>query len=372
MHFQLTDEQTLIKETLARFLADRYDLARRRQYLTLPDGFSRDNWRELTELGLPGLALPDTLGGIGGSAVDIMIVMEEVGYHAAVEPFAAAFATGAALACADNKGEAERLAEGLIGGTLLVSPALLEGRKSSAGPPTTTARAEATGFHLNGAKRLVPHPSADLFLVSASTAIGPPGVRQQLFTVPSDAPGLSRRCYSLIDGAPACDLHLEDATVSHEALQVDVGKGAEAIERVATTLAFAGAAESVGVLRRLVETTSDYVKTRIQFGKPLAAKQVVRHRIAEMYMHSELARSAVIGAAVRQRDTQEWRRSVAAAKVTVGAAADFIGKQSVQLHGGMGVSDEYEVAHAYKRLMVLKLIHGDARTHARSLGAMAA
>lgn len=372
MHFQLTDEQTLIKETLARFLADRYDLARRRQYLALPDGFSRDNWREISELGLVGLALPDTLGGIGGSAVDIMIVMEEVGYHAAVEPFAAAFATGAALACADDKGEAERLAEGLIGGTLLVSPALLEGRESFAGSPTTTARAEAGGFRLKGAKRLVSHPSAELFLVSARTAAGPSGVGQQLFTVPGDAPGLSRSCYSAIDGAAACDLHLEDATVSRKALQVDVGNGAEAVERVATTLAFAGAAESVGVLRRLVEVTRDYLKTRVQFGKPLAAKQVVRHRIAEMYMHSELARSAVIGAAVRRRDTEEWRRSVSAAKVTVGAAADFIGKQAVQLHGGMGVSDEYEVSHAYKRLMVLKLLYGDARTHARRLGAIAA
>ena len=364
MHFQLTNEQTLIRDSFARFLADRYDLSRRRKYLALPDGFSRDNWRELAELGILGLAVPADLGGIGGSAVDIMIVMEEVGYRAAVEPFAATFATGAALAFADDREEAAQLAEKMMGGTLLVAPALLEARRGFGEQPLTTAREEPGGHRLEGAKQRVSFPTADLFLLNA-------GPGQQLFVVPSDTPGLSRHCYSVIDGAPACDLRLEDAAVAQPALLVHSGKGAEATESVTSILAFAGAAESVGILRRLVETTRDYLKTRVQFGKPLATKQVIRHRVAEMYMHSELARSAVIGAAVRQGNPGEWHRSIAAAKVTVGAAADFIGKQAVQLHGGMGVSDEYEVSHAYKRLMVLNLLYGDARSYALRLGAMA-
>lgn len=372
MHFQLTDEQSLIKETLARFFAHRYDLSRRREYLALPDGFSRDNWRELANLGLLGLTMPPHLGGIGGTAIDIMIVMEQVGYHAALEPFAATFATGSALAFADDRVVAAQIAEGVMAGTLFVAPALLDARRGFTEPPSTSARAEPDGHRLNGAKRLVPYPTANLFLINTGMEGSDADRNQQLFAVPSNTTGLSLLCYTAIDGAPACDLRLEDAVVARDDLLVDIDKGAETAQKLATLLAFTTAAECVGILQRLVETTRDYLKTRVQFGKPLAAKQVIRHRIAEMYMHSELARSAVIGAAVRESDSGEWQRGVAAAKVTVGAAADFIGKQAVQLHGGMGVSDEYEVSHAYKRLMVLKLLHGDARSHAMRLGTMAA
>ncbi|HEX4892043.1 MAG TPA: acyl-CoA dehydrogenase family protein [Hyphomicrobiaceae bacterium] len=372
MHFKLSDEQILVRDTLSRFLADRYDLSSRRRYLALADGFSRENWRDLAELGLLSLAFPAALGGMGGTLVDSMIVMEELGYHAAVEPFSATFAVGVALGFADDRNEAARLAERLTAGELIVSPALLEPRLSFDRPPKTSARPEAGGFRLSGTKRLVRYPAAELFLVSAAPvcASGSLGAAE-LFLVPANSEGLSRLSYRTIDGAPGCDLHLENATLPQSRRLVGADLGADALERVTMFLAFAGSAEMLGILRRLVETTRDYLKTRVQFGKPLATKQVVRHRIAEMYMHCDLARSAVIGAALRELGSAESRRAVAAAKVTVNAAADYIGKQAVQLHGGMGVSDEHEVSHAYKRLMVLKPQFGDTRTHARHLGAVA-
>lgn len=373
MHFELSDEQSLMKDTLSRFFNDRYDLARRREYLCGPAGFSRENWQDLAQLGFTAVALPENLGGMGGNSVEMMVVMEELGYHGAVEPFAGAtFAIAAALSYADDREQAANIAGKVASGELIVSPALLERGVPFDHPPATSARLDGDCYRLSGSKRLVPHPAADLFLISAS-AIGPENQRSnELFLVPSATAGLSQLRYSTVDGTPNCDLHFDDMKLPASARVVGGPKADEALEQVIATLAFACATESLGILRRLLEMTRDYLKSRVQFGKPLATKQVVRHRLAEMYMHSELARSAVIGATVRKVGSADWRRSVAAAKVTVNTAADYIGKQAVQLHGGMGVSDEYEVSHAYKRLLVLKPLFGDARAHSRYLGAMAA
>lgn len=374
MDFQLTDEQVLIRETFGRFLAERYNLARRREYLAERQGFSRANWKELADLGLIGLPFPREMGGLGGNAVDMMIIMEEIGFHAAVEPFAASAIVGAqAVSSARDANVAAGTAEEIISGAKLLTYALFEedGRYDPL-RIRTLARSDEDGFLLTGAKRLVPYPGSDLFLVSAVTTpdAGKDGIA--LFLVPGTAPGLSIHDYTTIDGLAVGDLHFDNVRLPPGAQLVGAERSRAAIEELAGTMTFAYAAEALGILRRMFETTTEYLKTRVQFGRPLAAKQVVRHRLAEMYMHCELARSAVIGAAVREPGSVDWRRSVAAAKITVDTAGDFIGKQAVQLHGGMGVSDEYEVSHYYKRLLVLKALFGDARKHAGELARLTA
>lgn len=374
MHFELSDEQRLMKDTLARFLDDRYDLARRRGYLSSPPGFSQENWHDLAQLGLTALAFPEHLGGMNGTFVDTMIVMEETGYHLAVEPYlSTVIAAAAVLGWAEDHAHARFLADRIISGGAILSLALYEqGTRDELLAPRTWVRAVGESFHLNGIKRLVSYPSADLFLVSASTdpKVGPSGT--EFFLIPAGAVGMSQNRYVRIDGMSCCDLHLDDVKLPGSARIVGAQRGAEALEQLIATLSFACSAEALGVLRRMFETTRDYLKSRVQFGAPLSNKQVVRHRLAEMYMHSELARSAVIGAAVRNVGSPDWRRSIAAAKVMVNTAADYIGKQAVQLHGGMGVSDEYEISHYYKRLLVLKALFGDSRSHARFLGSIAA
>jgi len=374
MDFQLTDEQLLIGETFRRFLAERYDVARRRQYLAEPEGYSRANWKDMADLGLIGLPFPKDMGGHDGNAVDMMIIMEEIGFHAAVEPFAANAIVGAqVLASARDAAAAAGTAADIIAGTKRLSYALFEqdGRYDPL-RIQTLARADDDGFLLTGAKRLVPYPRSDLFLVSAVTTPHAGKDDIALFLVPANLPGLSINAYRTIDGLAAGDLYFNTVRLPPGAQLVGAEHSRAIIEELAGTMAFAHAAEAVGLLRRLFETTREYLKTRVQFGRPLAAKQVVRHRLAEMYMHCELARSAVISVAVREPGSPDWRRSVAAARITVSTAGDFIGKQAVQLHGGMGVSDEYEVSHYYKRLLVLNALFGDARKHAGELARMTA
>lgn len=372
MQFQLSDEQTMIKDTIARFLADRYDIVRRREYLGEAKGFSEASWQQLGELGLTALPFPERLGGMGGTAVETMTVMEEIGYHCAVEPFASSIVAGAlAFSRADSDEVALQHGADIASAATLLSYALFEeGARYDPLRIRTRARAAGGSYLLSGSKRLAPYPAADLFLVSA-LAPGPGGGEDvALFLVPRGAPGLTIVEYRTVDGLAACDLHLQ--AVPSAQLLVGPENGRTATEDLAATMAFAYSAEVVGILRRMLETTCGYLKSRVQFGRPLAAKQVIRHRIAEMYMQCELARSMVIGAAVRVPGSAKWRRSVAAAKVTANTAADFVGKQAVQLHGGMGVSNEYEISHYYKRLLALKALFGDTREHASNLGRMAA
>lgn len=372
VHFQLSDEQTIIKDTLARFLADRYDIVRRRGYLAEPRGFSEANWQQLAELGLTTLPFPERLGGMGGSGAETMIVMEEIGYHCAVEPFAPSIIAAAeALSRADDDDVARKHVADLASGAVVLTYALFEERAPH--DPLrigTRAIVEDGSYLLSGSKRLAPYPAADLFLVSALAPRPEGGEDVALFLVPKDAPGVAVVEYRTVDGLPACDLQFAAAPTTE--LLVGLENGRAATSHLCSAMAFAHSAEAVGILRRMLETTTNYMKSRVQFGRPLAAKQVVRHRIAEMYMQYELARSMVIGAAVREPGSPEWRCSVAAAKVMVNTAADFVAKQAVQLHGGMGVSDEYEISHYYKRLMVLKALFGDTREHASDLGGMVA
>lgn len=372
MHFQLSDEQTIIKDTFARFLADRYDIARRREYLVEPKGFSEESWQQLGELGLTALPFPERLGGMGGTAVETMIVMDEIGYHCAVEPFAPCIIAAAqVLSGAHGNDSARKHAADLASGRIVLTYALFEERaRYDPLRIDTRARVEDGSYLLSGSKRLVPYPAADLFLVSALAPRPRGGEDVALFLVSREAPGVTILEYRTVDGLPACDVQFAAAPTTE--LLVGPENGRAATADLCAAMAFAHSAESVGILRRMFETTTNYMKSRVQFGRPLAAKQVVRHRIAEMYMQYELARSMVIGAAVREAGRDDWRRSVAAAKVMVNTAADFVAKQAVQLHGGMGVSDEYEISHYYKRLMVLRALFGDTREHASSLGRMLA
>lgn len=373
MNFELTEEQALYRDSVASFLSDRYSIQNRARYLEQARGYDPSIWAGLAELGVLSLPFSTALGGLGGTAREVAIVQEEIGYHLAVEPFAQNVAIPAvALEFFEDRDLASSLADGMMSGTTTIAVAVTEDRNNPAadtGP--CRARLSGGGVTLAGGKQFVAYPSAERFLVSATLGDAgdePAGV---LLLVPADTPGLAINHYRLIDGTPAADIAFESVELPASAIVVSNGAG-DAIESMCRMGAHAAVAECLGILRRMFELTTEYMKNRVQFGKPLAANQVVRHRLAEMLMHYELAQSVVAGLGLYRVGTVQASRQLSAAKVTMAEAFEFIGKQSIQLHGGIGLTDEYELSHRYKRALVLQDSYGSKRSHSLKLAELEA
>jgi len=374
MNFDLTEEQTLYRDTVNSFLSDRYTIQSRSSYLEQESGYDRSNWAELANLGVLALPFSADIDGLGGTATEVAIIQEEIGYHLAVEPFAENVAIPAvAFNAFDDQDLARSMAEDIISGGKTIAVAVFEERESPASDARVCrAKVNGDGITLSGSKQFVAYPSRDLLLVSA--AVGDQGDQPAniLLVVPTDTPGIAINHFRLIDGTPAANIEFENVELPASALVVGSDQANRAIEEMYRLGAHAAVAESLGILRRMFELTTEYMKNRVQFGKPLVTKQVVRHRLAEMLMHYELAQSVVAGLALYQADTLQSNKQLSAAKVTIAQAFDFIGKQSIQLHGGIGVTDEYELSHYYKRALVLQDSYGTKRTHSLKLAQLEA
>jgi alkylation response protein AidB-like acyl-CoA dehydrogenase len=357
-------------------MAKEYGFEKRRAILRSPEGMSREVWSKLAEMGLLGLQVPEEQGGVGAGAVETMLTMNAFGRGLLVEPYlpSAILATGLIreLGSPDQK---EKLLARLAAGELIATPAHGEAfARYDLGRVGTSAAPGRDGFVLNGRKAVVLHAqSAALLVVSArpagdgrspqGAASNAPGV--SLFLVPRDAPGVTVLAYPTMDGQRAADVILRDVRIPRDALLGPEGGALPALSAVWDVGLAALCAEAVGALQAIFDATLEYTKTRKQFGVPIAKFQALQHRMADMLMHVEQAKSMSYLAAVRCTDADARARShaVSAAKVLVGQACRFVGQQAVQLHGGMGMTDEMMVSHHFKRLAVIELSLGDTEHH---------
>lgn len=377
MDFGYTPEQLALRETLQRFVAREYRFEQRQALLACELGFSAAAWRTYAELGLLALPFPESLGGLNGSATDVMLAMEQIGRGLLLEPYLPTVVlAGGLLVDFANRAQAAPLIESLIAGELKLALAHGEPRaRYQLAHVATTAEQQGAGWRLRGHKAVVlGGPSADRLIVSARTN---GEVRDchgiSLFLVDARAEGVKLRAYATHDGTRAADIQLDQVQVGADALVGLPDQALPAIERAVDLAIAALCAEAAGIIQALNESTLEYLKTRKQFGVPIGGFQALQHRMADMAVAAEQAQSMAILAAVRvnSADAALRRRAVSGAKAYIGQAARFVGQQAVQLHGGMGVTDALIVSHYFKRLTAIGLTFGDADYHLTRFGDLA-
>lgn len=365
MDFALSEERRIFKDTVDKLLADRYSLATRHRAAASPTGFERALWAEFADVGLIGALLPLEVGGFGGEGVDIALVFEALGRRLVVEPFLASGILGATPLLLAGSAIQRAHLEAVVAGTRLL--AFAHGEPGSRYSLTEVAtRATGTddgGWRLTGRKAVVLNgDSADLFVVSARTG---GAVADEtglgLFLVRAEAAGLERRGYGGIDGARAAELVLDgvvgepvgEPTGAYPVIEATVGRGVLAL-----------ASEGLGLMETCRELTLDYVKTRTQFGRPIGSFQALQHRLVDMVLEIEQARSAVmLAAASLGGDRLPRERSLAAAKHLTGRVGRLVAEETIQIHGGIAMTWEYAAGHYAKRLVMLDHLLGDTDHH---------
>jgi alkylation response protein AidB-like acyl-CoA dehydrogenase len=369
MNFDFSEEQNQLRDALARLLDRGYEFDKRKHIVASEAGMSREIWKQLAELGALSIALPEAHGGAGGGAVDTLVIMEALGRRLVVEPYLATVVLGAGLvARAGSDAQRARLLPKVGAGQQLLALAHDEaGSRYELAQVATRARAEGGGFVLDGEKTVVlGGGAADTLIVSARTA-GEPGdpAGISLFLVDAGAPGVSRNSYATQDNQRAADVRLAGVRVGGDARLGAAGDGAALVEHAIQHGISAVCAEALGVMAVLVDLTSSYVKTRKQFGVPIGSFQALQHRLADMLMRVEQARSMayLLATTVDAGDPAARRRITAAAKAMVSQAGRFVGQGAIQLHGGIGVTDEAPVSHYFKRITTISMTFGDADHH---------
>jgi len=369
MDFDLSDEQKLLKDSVDRLLGNHYGFEARQAYAQEAQSFSCKLWRQYAELGLLALPFAEKYGGIDGSPVDSMIVMEAFGRALTLEPyFATVVLAGSLLRFGGSEKQRDFLLPKIASGDVLMAFAHSERQsRYNLASVTATARKDGDGFVLNGAKSLVIHgDSAEMFIVScrlSGTPTDKSGIG--LFLVDAAATGLTRHGYATIDGQRAAELTLSGVRVAADAVIGEAGNAISLIERVADIAIAAQCAEAVGAMAAMHDMTVDYLRTRKQFGMPIGSFQVLQHRAADMLIALEQARSMAMLAAMTadSDDGGERRKAISAAKVQICNSGRAIGQQAIQLHGGIGMTMEYKVGHYFKRVTAIAAMFGDAGHH---------
>ncbi|MCK9379483.1 MAG: acyl-CoA dehydrogenase family protein [Sulfuritalea sp.] len=369
MNFDYSEEQLALQDTLRRFIDKEYRFDQRRTLAQSEDGFSREVWAQLAELGLLALPFPEEYGGLGGNAVDTMLVMEVLGRGLVLEPYLGTVVlAGSLIRDAGTLSQKDMLLPAIAGGELLMTLAHYEpGTRYEMNHIATTAKSTGNSYLINGAKSVVLGGNdADKIVVSARTGGGRrdnDGI--SLFVVGRTAPGLIIRGYPTQDGSRAAETQFDNVEVGDDALLGTKDGALPIIERAIDYAIVALCAEAVGIMTALNEATLDYLKTRKQFGQPIGRFQALQHRMVDMVIATEQARSMATLSAVRvdSIDAAERRRVVSAAKAYVGQSARSVGQAAVQLHGGMGVVDELNVSHYFKRLTMINATFGDTDHH---------
>lgn len=368
MDFTLSDEQAMLRDTVARYLAESDPLdARLKRRAIKPEGDAQ-LWRALaTDLGILGASLPEDAGGLGGGAVENMVIMEALGEALAVTPYLSCVVLAGGVLKAAGGARATALLSAIADGSAQVALAALEADARHAfHSVATTARREGNGWRLDGAKAVVlGAPDADHLLVTARTAGDTRDVRGvSLFLVPRDADGVTRHDYRLIDATPAADVDLAGVLLPADALLGEEGAALPLLEAAGDAAVAAQCAEATGVMRRMLADTVAYTKERKQFGQPLAAFQVLQHRMVDMFMAVEQAQSAALLATLNlDADAATRARAASAAKAVVADGIRFVGQNAVQLHGAMGMTDELAVGHYFKRATAIEQQFGAADHH---------
>ena len=372
MDFSFSQEQTMLADSVQRFIQDSYTFEQRQKLLQTEDGFSRDNWSQFAELGWLALPFPEGQGGFGGTSVETMILMEAFGKGLVVEPYLATItlagaAISEALAIKGNDAQQAILAQIMEGKTLAALAFVEPQARFNLADIATTAKSAGGNWTLAGFKAVVlGGPSADYLVVPARTS-GEQRDEQgiSLFLVDASAKGVSRRDYPTIDGLRASEVQLEAVTVPSENLLGNEGEGFSLLSRVIDNAILSAGAQVVGAMEVLYKATVEYCNTREQFGQPIGKFQVLQHRMVDMFMEHEQAKSLLYMAALRMAgdDARAASKALSALKVQVGRGGRFVGQSAVQLHGGMGMTDELSVGHYFKRITAIETLFGDAGHH---------
>jgi alkylation response protein AidB-like acyl-CoA dehydrogenase len=370
MDFSFSEEQRLLRDSLANFLGDTYGFAKRRDALASEGGWRPDIWRAFaTDLGILGAALPEALGGLGGGPVDTMVIMEELGRALVVEPYLDTIVIAAGLLKRFDTPAARDAVERIVAGDLIATLAWGEpaGRFNVA-DVATAARRDGAGWRLDGHKAVVSSaPWASHLLVTARTSGGQrdrEGI--SLFLVDKAMAGVATRDYPTVDGGRASEIAFDGVTLGADALLGDEGQALSVVELVLDEARAALCAEAVGVMSELQRQTVDYAKQRRQFGQAIGDFQVLQHRMVDMFTQYEQSVSMTYMATLKLDLPAAARaKAVSAAKVYVGRACTFLGQSAVQIHGGIGITDELPLSHYFKRAAMIESALGSSEYHLR-------
>jgi len=377
MDFSFTDEQALLQDSVQKFIQNSYAFESRQKLIKTEDGFSRENWASFAELGWLALPFSEESGGFGGTAVETMILMEEFGKGLVVEPYlTTVLMSGSIIEAGGSSAQKEGVLAEIMAGTKLAAVAYVEPQaRFNLADVTTTASAEGDGYVIKGFKGVVMGgPSADVLIVPARTS----GEQRDeagitLFLVDAGSAGISKRDYPTIDGGRASEITFDSVSVDGSAVLGEVGGGLALLEVGINNGIIGVGAEAVGAMEVLYKTTVEYCKTREQFGQPIGKFQVLQHRMVDMFMEHEQAKSLLYMAAIRmsENDALEARKAISALKVQIGKGGRFVGQQAIQLHGGMGMTDELNVGHYFKRLTAIETLFGNVDYHLKKYSAAA-
>jgi pimeloyl-CoA dehydrogenase small subunit len=371
MDFDLSEEQRLLKESVDGLLTDAYDFEARKKYMKEKGGWSKAIWGKLAEQGLLGLPFAEADGGFGAGAVETMIVMEALGKALVLEPYLATVVIGGGfLRHGGSAVQKNTHIEGIIDGSKTLAFAQLEkNSRYDLGDISTSAKKKGQGWVIDGEKFVVVNgENADTLIVTARTKGGQrdkTGVG--VFLVPANARGVAKKGYPTQDGLHAADITLTGVEVSSDAAIGDPENALALVERVVDEARTAMCAEAVGAMDESLKTTVEYLKTRKQFGVAIGSFQSLQHRAADMFVAVEQARSMSMFATMATDfdDPKERSKAVAAAKVQIGKSGKFVGQQSIQLHGGIGMTQEAKIGHYFKRLSMIENTYGDTDFHLR-------
>ncbi len=384
MNFELSEEQQLLKDSVERFVRENYSLDQRNALVKAEPGFSREHWNTYAELGWLMLPFSEADGGLNGNQIDTMVLMEEFGKGMVAEPYLASIVLGGG---ALRRGGSETLKSALLPGVMEGSIQLALGyaeqqARFDLDDVTTSARAEGDGYVLNGAKCMVLNAASANYIVVSARSSGGQIDRNgiSLFLIDAASEGLQLENYPTVDGYRASELVLKDCRVGSDHLIGDLDQGFALLRCVTNDAILALAAEAVGAMEILYKDTVAYTQERVQFDHPLADFQVLQHRMVDMFMEYEQTKSLLYRATIEtaQAEASEAsdrllhenaQRSIHALKHLVGTAGTFIGENAVQLHGGMGMTEELRIGHFFTRLIVIDLLFGNSDYHLEKFAA---
>ena len=371
MFIEYSEEQNMLRDSAERYLRDNYSFDSRQAAVKQARGYDADQWQTFAELGWLAMTFKEESDGFGGGALETMILCEQFGKFLVLEPYLESVVlVGGLIEAGAQPAIKEQYLSGLIAGELQGAFAYLE--EGGVADPTyvqATAESSVDGFLLNGKKTVVLNgPEADCFVISARTgaAADESGSSEgiSLFFVSKDAPGLSLTNYKTYDGRSASELQLENVAVTSEALVGELNNGFAIATPVFSRAMVAVCAEAVGAMDALLTATVDYTKQRKQFGQSISGFQVLRHRMVDMFMEIELTRSLLMATAWKlDNNAADAEQCVAALKAKVGKAGRYVSHNAVQLHGGIGTTDEFSVGHYFKRLAVIGVMFGSRDSH---------
>ena len=374
MDFSFTEEQTLLRNMVQSFVQDNYDFDSRMKIVRSEEGMSREIWEQFAELGLLAAPFSEDMGGLDGGPIETMVIMEELGRGLVVEPYLPTIVLcGGILSRHASDAQKEANLPGIIGGEDVWALAYAEPQsRFNPADVVTSAKADGDGYVLNGTKAVVAAaPWASKLIVSArisgeqrdSDGLG-------LFIVDKSANGVSTQDYPTVDGNRASEVTLENVAVGADALIGEAGNGLALLEEALDFGIGAVCAEAIGHMKCLNDATVEYCKTRKQFGVPIGSFQVLQHRMVDMFMEYEQSVSMTYMVNMKLTESEAERKKAAAgAKVQIGKSGRFVGQEAVQLHGGMGMTEELNVGHYFKRLTVIDTQFGNVDHHLKRFAA---